>query len=132
MAHALEARVPYLDHRLVEYLASLPVEFFIRWAQVKMPLREAMRGILPPSLLSAKKKAFYFPYHRFFPPAFGDKIAELHREARCNAELGQLLNLDVFEPLVGLDPGKLSLQNSKRLMAYIIFLTWYRQHFVHS
>jgi asparagine synthase (glutamine-hydrolysing) len=132
MAHSLEGRVPYLDHRLVEYLATLPAEFFIRWAKVKMPLREAMRGTLPAHLLSAKKKAFYFPYHRFFPATFREKIAELHQDAKRDADLAQLLNLDVFERLVGLDPGKLSLQNSKRLMAYIIFLTWYRKHFVRS
>jgi asparagine synthase (glutamine-hydrolysing) len=66
MAHSLEARVPFLDHRLVELLA--PVS-----AQVKLPgytrknvLRKAMARHLPESLLHAGKKGFNVPLHGWF------------------------------------------------------------------
>jgi len=47
MAHSIEARVPFLDHRLVEFLFTLPDEWKIRGVTTKYILREAMQGILP-------------------------------------------------------------------------------------
>jgi asparagine synthase (glutamine-hydrolysing) len=50
MAHAIEARVPFLDYRLVELALGLPDSFKIRGATTKVVLRDAMRGILPESI----------------------------------------------------------------------------------
>jgi asparagine synthase (glutamine-hydrolysing) len=47
MAHSVEARVPFLDHRVVEFAVSLPSDFLIQAGETKRVLREAMRGILP-------------------------------------------------------------------------------------
>jgi asparagine synthase (glutamine-hydrolysing) len=47
MAHSIEARVPFLDHRLVELAFSLPPEAKVRGADTKRLLRQAMKGILP-------------------------------------------------------------------------------------
>lgn len=47
MAHSIEARVPFLDYRLVEFALGLPDEFKIRHGVTKRILREGMRGILP-------------------------------------------------------------------------------------
>jgi asparagine synthase (glutamine-hydrolysing) len=47
MAHSVESRVPFLDHRLVEFVFSLPTDFKIRNGCTKVVLRESMRGILP-------------------------------------------------------------------------------------
>jgi asparagine synthase (glutamine-hydrolysing) len=47
MAHSIEARVPFLDHRLVELAFSLPPEAKVRGAETKRLLRQAMKGILP-------------------------------------------------------------------------------------
>ncbi len=47
MAHSVESRVPFLDHRLVEFIFSLPTDFKIRNGCTKIVLRESMRGILP-------------------------------------------------------------------------------------
>jgi len=47
MAHSIEARVPFLDHRLVEFALGLPDAFKIGNAVTKRVLREAMRGIVP-------------------------------------------------------------------------------------
>jgi len=56
MAHAIEARVPFLDHRLVELVLGLPDGFKICGATTKMVLREAMRGILPDAIRSRTDK----------------------------------------------------------------------------
>ncbi len=47
MAFSVEARVPYLDHQLVEFVMSLPSGFKIRNAFTKRVLREGMAGVLP-------------------------------------------------------------------------------------
>ena len=47
MAHSIEARVPFLDYRLVEFTLGLPDEFKIHDGVTKRVLREAMRGVLP-------------------------------------------------------------------------------------
>jgi asparagine synthase (glutamine-hydrolysing) len=47
MAHSIEARVPFLDHRVVELSTGLPSSYLIAQGETKRVLREAMRGILP-------------------------------------------------------------------------------------
>lgn len=60
MAHSLESRLPFLDHRLVEYVFSLPTHWLMRGGSNKYLLREAMRGILPEQVRQRRDK-FGFP-----------------------------------------------------------------------
>jgi asparagine synthase (glutamine-hydrolysing) len=66
MAHSLELRPPFLDHRLVEFAASLPINLKIRGFRQKVLLRELMRGKLPESVLTRKKTGFDIPAHHWF------------------------------------------------------------------
>jgi len=63
MAHSLEVRPPFLDHRIVEFSASLPSSFKIRGSRQKVLLKELMKGKLPDSILSRKKIGFDIPAH---------------------------------------------------------------------
>ena len=56
MAHSIEARVPFLDHRLVELAFRLPAETKVRGADTKRLLREAMRGVLPEPIRTRRDK----------------------------------------------------------------------------
>ncbi|MEW5736411.1 MAG: asparagine synthase (glutamine-hydrolyzing) [Thermodesulfobacteriota bacterium] len=56
MAHSIEARVPFLDHRLVELCFSLPDDYRLSGARTKSVLRQGMEGILPPEVLARKDK----------------------------------------------------------------------------
>jgi asparagine synthase (glutamine-hydrolysing) len=47
MAHSVESRVPFLDHRLVEFVLGLPDEYKLAQGMTKRVLREAMKGVLP-------------------------------------------------------------------------------------
>jgi asparagine synthase (glutamine-hydrolysing) len=47
MAHSVEARVPFLDYRLVEFVLGLPDDYKIAGGETKRALREGMRGVLP-------------------------------------------------------------------------------------
>jgi asparagine synthase (glutamine-hydrolysing) len=61
MAHALEARSPFLDHELMQLAASIPATLKVRGAEKKWILREAMRGWLPDDILDRPKQGFSVP-----------------------------------------------------------------------
>jgi len=66
MAHSLEVRPPFLDHRIVEFAASLPQSMKIRGFTQKFILKELMRGRLPEMVLNRKKSGFDIPAHEWF------------------------------------------------------------------
>lgn len=66
MAHSLEVRPPFLDHRIVEFAAGLPQRLKIRGGTQKFVLRELMRGKLPETVLKRKKTGFDIPTHDWF------------------------------------------------------------------
>jgi asparagine synthase (glutamine-hydrolysing) len=66
MAHSLEVRPPFLDHRIVEFAATLPRRLKIRGGTQKFVLRELMRGKLPERVLNRKKTGFDIPTHDWF------------------------------------------------------------------
>jgi asparagine synthase (glutamine-hydrolysing) len=66
MAHGLEARVPLLDHRIVEYAATLPFHLKYHRGVSKRVMKHAMRDILPPTLLTQRKRGFSLPIHAWF------------------------------------------------------------------
>ncbi|MEY2573997.1 MAG: hypothetical protein QOJ87_2210 [Verrucomicrobiota bacterium] len=61
MAMSLEARSPFLDHRLMELAARLPVDRKVRGLQGKIILRAAFRDILPPEIAGRRKQGFGLP-----------------------------------------------------------------------
>ncbi len=63
MAHAVEVRPPFLDHRIVEFAASLPASLQIRGSLQKVLLKELMKDKLPPSIIRRKKIGFDIPAH---------------------------------------------------------------------
>jgi asparagine synthase (glutamine-hydrolysing) len=66
MAHSLEVRPPYLDHRIVEFAASLPQDLKLRGFTLKYILKELMRGKLPAGIIRRKKMGLDIPAHRWF------------------------------------------------------------------
>lgn len=61
MAHALEIRVPFLDHQLVQYLLNVPDELKLT-DQPKQLLIDSLGGLIPIELLDKPKKGFVFPW----------------------------------------------------------------------
>src|SRR6185503_14988712 len=79
MANGLEARAPFLDRELMEYAAALPGRFklgrldgaeprppSLRGTRSKLVLRRALAGLLPPDLLSGRKRGFGVPLDSWF------------------------------------------------------------------
>jgi asparagine synthase (glutamine-hydrolysing) len=65
MAHSLEVRPAFLDHRIVEFAASLPFHFKVRGGTLKYLLRELMRDKLPHIVITRRKEGFDIPAHHW-------------------------------------------------------------------
>jgi len=91
MAHGVEGRFPFLDHRLVEFSAGLPPDMKLRGLTEKHILREATKDILPPLISQRPKQPYRAPDSRSFTGAGAlDYVREAMREETVAA--GGLFN----------------------------------------
>lgn len=77
MAVSLEARVPLLDHRIVEFALSLPPHMKLRRGQTKMILRQAMVDRLPAMVLNKPKQGFSIPLKHWLRGSLRPLMADL-------------------------------------------------------
>jgi asparagine synthase (glutamine-hydrolysing) len=70
---ALESRAPYLDHRVAEFMLSLPVEWKLRGRTGKYLLRRLAARLLPPEVAARKKHGFALPLAERFAPGGEDR-----------------------------------------------------------
>lgn len=87
MAHAVEARVPYLDHKLVELCARIPSRYKLKWNQEKVLLRKVMQGRLPVKICKRKKTGFTVPLAQWMEGPMGEQVRGLF-ESEQNAAQG--------------------------------------------
>jgi asparagine synthase (glutamine-hydrolysing) len=66
MAHSLEARSPFLDHELMEFVASLPPAMKLAGTQRKRVLKASLRGLVPYAVLERPKMGFSAPISNWF------------------------------------------------------------------
>lgn len=76
MAASIESRVPFLDHKLVEYSMALPERMKLRGWKTKYVLRKAMTGVLPDVILKRRKMGFPVPLDRWFREDFQPLLNE--------------------------------------------------------
>ena len=82
MAHSLEVRPPFLDHRVVEFAASLPEHMKIRGGRLKFVLRELMKDRLPRAVLARPKEGFDIPAHHWLRTVLRPLLVETLTERR--------------------------------------------------
>jgi asparagine synthase (glutamine-hydrolysing) len=80
MAHSLELRVPFLDHRLVEFVATIPYDLKLHGLTTKYILRKALGRLLPEYVFHKPKRGFTFPMglwlNRDWRDLVGDTLSE--------------------------------------------------------
>ena len=126
MAASIESRVPFLDHKLVEFSARLPERMKLRGATSKYILRESMRGVLPEEILSRPKMGFPVPIGAWFRGAFRGVIDEYVLSERA-ASRG-VFDSDFVRSLVRRHQ-EFGEEHSERLWALVNFEIWQRQFF---
>jgi len=77
MAHSLEARVPFLDHELVEYCASVPPDLKMKGLVEKDVLRNSMKGLLPGEILTRPKRGMTSPLESWLRGSLPDFAQEM-------------------------------------------------------
>ena len=77
MANSLEARCPFLDRDLTEYVAALPDALKLRGARTKIVLREAFADLLPPAIERRSKMGFGVPLGAWFRGELRDYVRDL-------------------------------------------------------
>jgi len=79
MAHSLEARSPFLDQELWEYVMKLPDEFRLSTNSTKIILRKIALKYLPEDIVNRKKEGFVFPLYSYLCKHEKDVIAKIQR-----------------------------------------------------
>jgi asparagine synthase (glutamine-hydrolysing) len=92
MAHSVEGRYPFLDYRVVEFAARLPVNLKLKVLNEKYLLKRACQGLVPSSILARRKQPYRAPDSRcFFGPSAPDYVREL-------LEPGPIQRSGIFDP----------------------------------
>lgn len=89
MGSSVEGRVPFLDHKFVEFAMSIPSALKIRNRELKYIFKKAVRGVIPDEIIDRKKRGFAVPVHEWFSQALGQ---EAMREVRSFCEESDILS----------------------------------------
>lgn len=132
MASGLEVRVPFGDHRLIQYLYNVPWEYKYRRQEVKGLLRDAAKGVLPDEVLYRKKS----PYPKTYDPAYENLLKKTLKTILRDpdAPLHQLVNdtridtmmketSDLGRPWFG------QLMAVPQMYAYLIEINFWLEHY---
>jgi len=122
MAHSLEARVPLLDHKLVEFAATIPQELKLKQGVTKHIFKKAMRGILPDNIIDRPKHGFAVPLGQWFKGRFDVFLHDLLLSDTSRRR--GILNLSQVEHLIRLHRGGRPLDS--QLWTLISFELWCR------
>jgi asparagine synthase (glutamine-hydrolysing) len=125
MAASIESRVPFLDHKLVEFSAALPQRLKLRGGTTKYILRESMKGVLPQEILSRPKMGFPVPIGSWFRGEFQSVIEEyvLGERAISRAIFDQAFVRSLVER------HRRGEDHAERLWALVNFEMWQRRFF---
>ncbi len=85
MAHSIEARPPLLDHRLVEFAATVPARFRMKQGVTKSLFKQAMRGVIPDAIIDRPKHGFAVPLAQWFRTDLKEFARDLLLSPTCRA-----------------------------------------------
>jgi len=124
MAFSIEARLPFLDYRLVEFIFSLPSEQKIKDGVTKVILRKAMKGILPEEVRNRHDKmGFVTPEHVWFKTVLKDKIKGV-LSSKSFAERGYFVVHKVKEAFEDYYKGRTNI--SSTIWGWVNLELWFR------
>ncbi len=122
MRHSLEVRVPFLDHKLMEYSATIPPEIKIKWFRKKYLLKKAVAPILPAEVINHKKQGFVGPMTRWLQTDLKGITQE--RLSEKNLKRHGILNPDTVRNILD-DHYNGREINDTLIWSLLIFQTWF-------
>ena len=127
MAHSLECRGPFLDHRVVELAAAMPLDrkIQLRSGRSKVVLKQAFADLLPPPIKTRPKMGFGVPISRWFRDELKNELRDVLLDPVC-LDRG-LFRPEAIENLVAEHiEGKR--EHSYRLWALLMLELWFRNY----
>lgn len=119
MAHSLEVRAPFLDHRIVEFAASLPVDLKLKGFRGKWLLKQSQATRLPKSILYRKKLGFNAPVSSWIT----DELSDFFDSKIHGANVAKWLNVGKIEQLQQ-EHRKMKKDNGLALLAIMNLAIW--------
>jgi asparagine synthase (glutamine-hydrolysing) len=126
MAHSLEVRTPFLDHRLVEWAFSIPASYRIRAGETKHVLKRVARRYLPEDLVVRKKEGFVEPAVYWISREMKD-FTLAHLRGEGFNRLG-LLDPSFVEALVERFYARGEFADGKKVWNLLMFALWEKQY----
>jgi asparagine synthase (glutamine-hydrolysing) len=128
--YGLDIRVPFCDYQIAEYLYAVPWSFKDYKGREKGLLREAIKGVLPESVLYRKKS----PFPKTHDPRYLESVSNIAREMLLNqnAPIFQFVNREMFEHLLSTDfqwPWYGQLMRRPQTIAYMIQINYWLEHY---
>lgn len=122
MAVSLEARVPFLDHDLIDFVAGIPGELKLKGMTTKYILKKSMERVLPASILYRKKEGFSIPMKQWLTGSLRPLMQDMLSEDRLRRQglfSPQYVGSIMSEHLKG------RANHSHRLWALVLFQLWH-------
>jgi asparagine synthase (glutamine-hydrolysing) len=127
MWHSLEVRVPFLDHKLVEFVSTIPSQLKLKGWEKKHILIKSLEGVLPHSILNRRKQGFSIPLNRWLQGPLRDLLRS-HLATSAIREIG-LFNPVAIDRL--LDEHDRGVHNHEtQLWALLTFVMWRKAYLV--
>lgn len=121
MANSLEARVPLLDHELLEHVAMLPPRLKTRGLQTKTLLRSVARGLLPPSIQKGTKKGFTPPLPFWIKNELREFLLDIFSDGKLAAT--GMLNVPYCRQLLD-DHLREKKDNNRQIWTIVALVCW--------
>jgi asparagine synthase (glutamine-hydrolysing) len=125
MAWGLEARVPFLDQKLVELAAQMPPEFKLK-GEGKHPLRLIARGLVPDAVIDRPKGYFPVPALKFVRGRFLDFMRDILDSAQCRQR--GLYQREYVEQLLADPEGRLTRIMGSKLWHLTLLELWLQRN----
>jgi len=122
MQHGLEVRVPFLDHKFIEFCTSIPIDMKIKWLKKKYLLKKAVRDLLPREVIDHRKQGFVGPMTSWLKnelkPFVHDTLSE------TNLRKHNLLNYETVQKILEEHFSGKEIHDTL-IWSMVIFQTWY-------
>ncbi|NQU79393.1 asparagine synthase (glutamine-hydrolyzing) [Candidatus Woesearchaeota archaeon] len=127
MAHSVEERVPFLDHRIVEFSFTLPPRYKMYGLKEKYILKKAMKGLLPEVIIKRKKRGYNTPMDHWLKGELKGQMEELLAEKNHKLyDQTKMSSMLTSFQKSGKDYKK-NWFKSQQLWSMLMFEMWYKQ-----
>ena len=120
MAHSLEMRVPFLDHELVEFAATIPAEIKFSYSVSKIIVRNAAKNYFPKSIYDRPKHGLGVPIDYMFRTSLKENMLSIIENSKHKSPF---INYDYVKKIVD-DHLNEKVNNGQKILSLTSLLSW--------